>query len=57
VVVDSFYAKSFVSDILTPSKYKEVLDQATILNIHKNKVSIEVANNLFFYMDMTKLTF
>jgi len=57
VVVDSFYVKSFVSDILTPSKYKEVLDQATILNIHKNKVSIEVANNLFFYMDMTKFNF
>ena len=57
MIIESKFTKSFISDKLSISKYVDILDHATLLNNHKNLVSKEVANNLAFYMEMSKFNF
>lgn len=53
--VQSKYAKIFVSDSLTETKYNELHDFAVLLNEHKNKISKYVCDNLLKYLE-TKTT-
>ncbi len=57
MIIDSKYTKSFISDMLSDSKYKELHDFAVLLNNHKNTVSKEVCTNLSFYMEMNMFDF
>ncbi len=57
MIIDSKYTKSFISDMLSDSKYKELHDFAILLNNHKNTVSKEVCSNLPFYMEMNMFDF
>jgi len=55
--VNSKYTKSFISDMLSDSKYKELHDFAVLLNNHKNVVSKEVCSNLAFFMEISVFDF
>ena len=57
MIIESKYTKSFISDMLSDSKYKELRDFAMLLNNHKNTVSKEVCANLSFYMEMNMFDF
>lgn len=57
MIVESKYTKSFISDMLSDSKYKELRDFAILLNNHKNTVSKEVCSDLSFYMEMNMFDF
>ena len=57
MIIDSKYTKSFQSNGLTDAKYKEIYTFAVELRDFKNLVSLDVANNLFFCMEMSKFEF
>ena len=57
MIVSTKYTKSFISYMLSNSKYNELRDFASILNNHKNIVSKEVCSNLSFYMEMSMFNF
>lgn len=57
MIIESKYTKSFISDMLSDSKYKELHDFAVLLNNHKNSVSKEICDNLSFYMEMNMFDF
>ena len=57
MVIDSKYTKSFVSNMISDSKYTELHDFAILLNNHKNIVSKEVCSNLSLYMEMNMFDF
>ena len=57
MIIDSKYTKSFISDNLSDSKYKELYDFAILLNNHKNIVSKEVCSDLSFHMEMNMFDF
>ena len=57
MIINSKYSKSFVSDLLSDSKYDELYSFAKLINNHKNVVSLEVNSNLSFYMDMSFFNF
>ena len=55
--IDSKYTKKFVSDSLTKEKYDELHNFAVYLLDFKNKISNEVNNNLFYFLDFRLLEF
>ena len=57
MIIESKYTKSFISDMLSDSKYKELHNFAVLLNNHKNSVSKEICDNLSFYMEMNMFDF
>lgn len=57
MIIESKYTKSFISDMLSDSKYKELHDFAVLLKNHKNSVSKEICDNLSFYMEMNMFDF
>lgn len=57
MITDSKYTKTFVSDGLTERKYRELLDLATAIRDHKNRISLEVSEDLFKYLSYNPLTF
>lgn len=57
MIIDSKFTKSFISDSLSKTKLNELKEFAMLLNNHKNIVSLEVNNNLSFYMEMSMFDF
>lgn len=57
MIINSKYTKSFISDSLSKTKLNELKQFAVLLNNHKNIVSLEVNNNLSFYMEMSLFDF
>ena len=57
MIVDSKYAKTFHSDMLTRRKYDELCAVAVNLRDFKNEVSKLVNDNLLYYLEFSKLDF
>ena len=57
MLINSKFTKSFISDRISNSKYKELHDYAIVLNDHKNLVSNDVCSNLGFYMNLSTFDF
>lgn len=57
MIVNSKYAKTFHSDMLTRSKYDELYTVAVNLRDFKNEVSKLVNSNLLYYLDFSCLSF
>ena len=57
MIVDSKYAKTFHSDMLTRSKHDELYTVAVNLRDFKNEVSQLVNDNLLYYLEFSKLDF
>ena len=57
MIVDSKYAKTFHSDMLTHSKYDELYKVAVKLKDFRNEVSKLVNNNLLHYLDFSRFDF
>jgi hypothetical protein len=57
MLINSKFTKSFISDRISNSKYKELHDYAIVLNDHKNLVSNEICGNLGFYMNLSTFDF
>jgi len=57
MIINSKYTKSFISDMLSDSKYKDLHDFAILLNNHKNIVAKDVCSYLSFYMEMSMFDF
>ena len=55
--VDSRYSRSFYSDGLSDTKYREIHALALSIRDVKNELSILVNQNLFHYLDMSKYQF
>ena len=55
--VDSRYSRSFYSDGLSDTKYREIHALAISIRDAKNKISGIVNQNLFYYLDMSKYQF
>ena len=55
--VNSRYSRSFYSDGLSDTKYREIHALALSIREVKNEVSLVVNNNLFHYLDMSKYQF
>ena len=55
--IDSKFTKIFRSDNLTKTKYDELLEFAQNLLSIKQTLSVEVNDNLFFFLDMKKMEF
>lgn len=55
--VDSRYSRSFYSDGLSDTKYREIHALALSIREVKNEISLVVNNNLFHYLDMSKYQF
>ena len=55
--VNSRYSKSFYSDGLSDTKYREIHALALSIRDVKNKISGIVNQNLFYYLDMSKYQF
>ena len=55
--VDSRYSRSFYSDGLSDTKYREIHALAVSIQEVKNEVSLVVNNNLFHYLEMSKYQF
>ena len=53
----SRYSRSFYSDGLSDTKYREIHALALSIRDVKNEVSLVVNNNLFHYLDMSKYQF
>lgn len=57
MIIDSKFTKVFTSCDLTKKKYKEISRLAKELLEHKRLVSVEIADNLLFYTDLSKYNF
>ncbi len=57
MIIDSKYAKTFYSDMLTRSKYVELYAIAVKLRDFRNEVSRLVNDNLLYYLDFNKFNF
>jgi hypothetical protein len=57
LIINSKYTKVFTSSDLTKDKYKEISRLAKELLEHKRMISVEIANNLLFYTDLSKHEF
>ena len=55
--VDSRYSRSFYSDGLSDTKYREIHALSLSIREVKNEVSLVVNNNLFYYLEMSKHQF
>ena len=55
--VDSRYSRSFYSDGLSDTKYREIHALAVSIREVKNEISLVVNNNLFHYLEMSKHQF
>ena len=55
--VNSRYSRSFYSDGLSDTKYREIHALAISIRDAKNKISGIVNQNLFYYLDMSKYQF
>ena len=55
--VDSRYSRSFYSDGLSDTKYREIHALALSIREVKNEVSLVVNNNLFHYLEMSRHQF
>ena len=55
--VKSRYSRSFYSDGLSDTKYREIHALAMSIQEIKNEISIVVNNNLFYYLEMDKHQF
>ena len=57
MVIDSKYTKIFSSNSLTKQKYNELHDFAVYLREFKNQLSLEINNNLLFYLSISSFSF
>ena len=57
MVIDSKYTKIFSSNLLTKQKYNELHDFAVYLREFKNQLSLEINNNLLFYLNISSFSF
>lgn len=57
MVIDSKYTKIFSSNSLTKQKYNELYDFAVYLREFKNQLSLEINNNLLFYLSISSFSF
>ena len=57
MIVNSKYSKKFVSNSLTRKKYNELYNFALYLRDFKNKLSLEINNNLFCYLEFKPYDF
>ena len=57
MVIDSKYTKIFSSNLLTKQKYNELHDFAVYLREFKNQLSLEINNNLLFYLSISSFSF
>ena len=57
MIIDSKFTKVFTSCDLTKKKYKEISRLSKELLEHKRLVSVEIADNLLFYTDLSKYNF